>query len=97
MDEDVDIESLRGFLSPSIMEWLTDGESLVGNFVDDCADIDELIDSLPDAFPIPFLSLKIYYPWSEYTTSPFLVQFILSIASSLLKYRRRRPLNTSET
>ena len=38
--EDVDIDSLRGFVAPSILEWLTESEQLTSGLLGDYANID---------------------------------------------------------
>ena len=48
MDE-VDIEYLKGFLAPSIIEWLTDEETSMSASVDNCTNVDEFFESLPEA------------------------------------------------
>ena len=47
--ENVDIDSLRGLLAPSILEWLDEGRQLTSGLFDDCTNVDEFFDSLPEA------------------------------------------------
>jgi len=47
--DNIDIASLRGYLDPSILEWLTEGEQSTSEFLDNCADVDEIFKSLPEA------------------------------------------------
>lgn len=46
--DDIDIESLREFLAPSIMEWLTEGEKSTNELVDNSDDADEFLEGLPE-------------------------------------------------
>ena len=47
--ENVDIDSLRGFVAPSIFEWLTEGEQSTSGFFSDCTNTDEFFKSIPEA------------------------------------------------
>jgi len=45
--DDIDLGCLRGYLASSIIEWLMEGEQLTSEFLNNCADVDELFESLP--------------------------------------------------
>ena len=47
--ENVHIDSLRGLLAPSILEWLEDGQQSISGLFDDCTNADGFFDSLPEA------------------------------------------------
>ena len=47
--ENIDIDSLRGFVAPSILEWLTEDEQLTSRLLSDYANMDEFFESSPEA------------------------------------------------
>ena len=46
--ENVDINSLKGFLAPSVIKWLTEGQQLTSGLLGDCVDTDEFFEGLPE-------------------------------------------------
>ena len=46
--ENVNIDSLRGFLAPSVIEWLTEGGQSTSGLLGDCVDTDEFFEGLPE-------------------------------------------------